>query len=60
MFQINVDSPKRRLLAAAKVRAALKDPSSVVIETQFVLRLPEENDHAHHVTGEVSIVVNLI
>jgi hypothetical protein len=55
-----VDSPKRRLLAAAKVRAALKDPSSVVIETQFVLRLPEENDHAHHVTGEVSIVVNLI
>jgi hypothetical protein len=58
--QIETDSTKRRLAAAAKLRDALCDPANVKAEKVFIVMLPDVKAHVNHLTGEVTFRLSAV
>lgn len=54
IFQISIDTPKRRLVMAKKLKATLKNDINTKMELKYLVTIPATKDHRNHVVGEVN------
>jgi hypothetical protein len=56
-LQIDIDTPKRRIYAAKKLKEAIAkrdiNGDNLVKQSRYYVKLPAEDSHNNHLVGEV-------